>query len=60
MGQVHAIFYQVKNHVLWAWFFGLYLRTTDRTGYRNGYKSRILKTHVGRIELSVPQDRAGR
>ena len=37
-----------------------YQRTTDRTGYRNGYKPRIVKTRVGRIELSVPQDREGR
>ena len=37
-----------------------YERTTKRTGYRNGYKPRIVKTRVGRIELSVPQDREGR
>ena len=37
-----------------------YQRTDDRTGYRNGYKPRVLKTRVGRIELSVPQDREGR
>ena len=37
-----------------------YERTDERTGYRNGYKPRILKTRVGRIELSVPQDREGR
>ena len=37
-----------------------YQRTGERTGYRNGYKPRILKTRVGRIELSVPQDREGR
>ena len=37
-----------------------YQRTTDRTGYRNGYKPRIVKTRVGRIELSVSQDREGR
>ncbi len=37
-----------------------YQRTEDRTGYRNGYKPRIVKTRVGRIELSVPQDREGR
>ncbi len=37
-----------------------YQRTSDRTGYRNGYKPRVLKTRVGRIELSVPQDREGR
>ena len=36
-----------------------YQRTTDRTGYRNGYKPRILKTRVGRIDLSLPQDREG-
>ena len=37
-----------------------YQRTGERTGYRNGYKPRIVKTRVGRIELSVPQDREGR
>ena len=37
-----------------------YQRTGERTGYRNGYKPRVLKTRVGRIELSVPQDREGR
>ena len=37
-----------------------YQRTTTRTGYRNGYKPRVLKTRVGRIELRVPQDREGR
>ena len=37
-----------------------YQRTSDRTGYRNGYKPRVLKTRVGRIQLSVPQDREGR
>ena len=36
-----------------------YERTTQRTGYRNGYKPLIVKTRVGRIELSVPQDREG-
>ena len=37
-----------------------YQRTGDRRGYRNGYKPRVLKTRVGRIELSIPQDREGR
>ena len=37
-----------------------YQRTGGRTGYRNGYKPRVLKTRVGRIKLSVPQDREGR
>lgn len=37
-----------------------YQRTSDRRGYRNGYKPRVLKTRVGRIELCVPQDREGR
>ena len=37
-----------------------YQRTTDRNEYRNGYKPRIVKTCVGRIYLSVPQDREGR
>ena len=34
-----------------------YERTEKRKGYRNGYKPRILKTRVGRIELMVPKDR---
>ena len=37
-----------------------YTRTEERQGYRNGYKPRMLKTRVGRIELAVPQDREGR
>ena len=37
-----------------------YQRTGERTGYRNGYKPRIVKTRVGRIQLSVPKDREGR
>ena len=32
-------------------------RTTDRQGYRNGYKSRHLKTRVGELALEVPQAR---
>lgn len=35
-------------------------RTADRTGYRSGYYSRGLITRVGKLELQVPQDRAGR
>ncbi len=37
-----------------------YERSDGRRGWRNGYKSRGLKTRVGKIELSVPQDREGR
>ena len=36
-----------------------YERTPERTGHRNGYKSRQLKTRVGRLQLSVPQVREG-
>ena len=36
-----------------------YERTTDRTGQRNGYKSRQLNTRVGKLSLSVPQARDG-
>jgi transposase-like protein len=36
-----------------------YERTEARTGYRNGAKPRTLATRVGKIELRVPQDRAG-
>lgn len=35
-------------------------RTPDRSGYRSGYYSRGLTTRVGKLELRVPQDRAGR
>jgi transposase-like protein len=34
-------------------------RTEDRTGYRNGYKPRILRTRVGELNLMVPKDREG-
>jgi len=37
-----------------------YGRTEERRGYRNGYKPRVLKTRVGRLELMVPKDREGR
>jgi len=37
-----------------------YERTDKRKGYRNGYKTRTLKTRVGRMELMVPKDREGR
>ena len=36
-----------------------YQRTKERRGYRNGYKSRKLKTRVGTLELLIPQDREG-
>src|ERR671930_177834 len=35
-------------------------RTNERNGYRSGYYSRGLTTRVGKLELRVPQDRAGR
>ena len=31
-----------------------------RQGYRSGYYGRTLITRVGKLELRVPQDRAGR
>src|ERR1700730_1223572 len=34
-------------------------RTTDRTGYRNGYRERPWDTRVGTIELQVPRVRDG-
>jgi putative transposase len=36
-----------------------YERTSERTGYRNGYKPRTLTTAVGNLQLLVPQDRDG-
>ena len=35
-------------------------RTAGRLGYRSGYYGRTLTTRVGKLELRVPQDRAGR
>ena len=35
-------------------------RTEGRTGYRSGHYPRTLITRVGKLELRVPQDRAGR
>ena len=34
-----------------------YERNSKRTGYRNGYKQRRLKTGIGEMELSIPQVR---
>ncbi len=36
-----------------------YERTGSRTGQRNGYKPRTLRTRVGTLNLLVPQDREG-
>lgn len=38
---------------------GPYERTTERQGYRNGYRERTLKTRVGPVVLDVPQVRNG-
>jgi putative transposase len=35
-------------------------RSEARLGYRSGYYTRTLVTRVGKLELRVPQDRAGR
>ena len=35
-------------------------RTEGRLGYRSGHYTRTLVTRVGKLELRVPQDRAGR
>jgi putative transposase len=35
-------------------------RTPTRLGYRSGYYDRTLISRVGKLELRVPQDRAGR
>ena len=39
---------------------GPYERAEGRQGYRSGYYRRRLITRLGKIELRVPQDRAGR
>lgn len=37
----------------------VYERTGGRRGWRNGSKTRTLKTRVGTLELRVPKDRDG-
>ena len=39
---------------------GKWERSEERVGYRSGYRGRTLVTRVGKLELRVPQDRAGR
>ena len=34
-------------------------RSSEREGYRNGYRARQLYTRVGRLNLRVPQTRDG-
>jgi putative transposase len=36
-----------------------YERSAARAGHRNGHKMRALRTRVGTLNLSVPQDREG-
>jgi transposase-like protein len=38
---------------------GSYERNAERRGWRNGFKPRVLKTRVGKLELLVPKDREG-
>src|SRR6266542_2783304 len=38
---------------------GPYERSSDRTAYRNGYRTRTWDTRVGTIELKVPKVTAG-
>ena len=38
---------------------GSYERSGERRGWRNGFKPRVLKTRVGKLELLVPKDREG-
>ena len=38
---------------------GRHQRTSQRKGYRNGYRSRSLLTSVGQLDLKIPRDRAG-
>ena len=36
-----------------------YQKVEDRSGHRNGYKPRTLRTRVGTLNLLIPQDREG-
>jgi transposase-like protein len=45
-----------RNQFLQA---GEYERTSERTGYANGYKPKTVNTRVGKIAFSIPQVREG-
>lgn len=36
-----------------------YEGTTERTGYRNGYRTRTWNTRAGTVELAIPKLRSG-
>jgi transposase-like protein len=38
---------------------GSYERSAERRGWRKGFKPRVLKPRVGKLELLVPKDREG-
>jgi transposase-like protein len=59
-GLVERVVQQVLEAEMTS-FFGAetYQRTGERSGWRNGYKPRTLKTRVGGLELRVPKDRDG-
>ena len=44
---------EMKNHI----GAKKYERSEQRSGHRNGYKPRMLKTRVGTLNLLVPQDK---
>ena len=59
-GLVERVLQQVLEAEMTS-FLGaeVYERTGGRRGWRNGSKSRTLKTRVGTLELRVPKDRDG-
>jgi putative transposase len=59
-GLVEQVLQQVLEAEMTS-FLGaeVYERTGGRRGWRNGSKSRPLKTRVGTLELRVPKDRDG-
>jgi putative transposase len=59
-GLVERVVQQVLEAVMTS-FLGAdsYERNGERRGWRNGFKPRVLKTRVGKLELLVPKDREG-
>jgi putative transposase len=50
---------EMTEHIGAASYERSITRTGHRNGHRNGHKPRTLRTRVGTLNLSVPQDREG-
>jgi len=59
-GMLEWVVQQALEHEMTAHLgAGVYERSEDRLGYRNGHRQRVFTTRVGDLELLVPKDRDG-